>query len=221
MLTHKDQLDLFALVAKNLTKDIECYAFGGNAMMFYGYKEETKDVDLLFEEENHRQEFIRAISLLGYVETSPITIYIPEKLRDPHHPLMYKRGESRFDLFVKKIFKTLLSSNMKENVFAVHEFNGKYNLKIKVLRKEYLTILKAVTSRDKDFEDILLILQKEKDFDWEYLIDEVLWQYEHGDSWVLLDMEKVMQELKKYIFIEEKYFKQLYKALKKGKSRGI
>ncbi len=215
MLTHKDQLDLFALVAKSLTKNIECYAFGGNAMMFYGYKEETKDVDLLFEEESSRQEFIRAISSLGYAETSPITIYIPEKLRDPHRPLMYKRGESRFDLFVKKIFKTLLSPNMKENVFAAHEFKGKYNLKIKVLKKEYLIILKAVTSRDKDFEDILTILQKEKDFDWPYLIEEVSWQYQHGDSWVLLDLEKVMQELKKYLFIEEKYFKQLYKIGKK------
>lgn len=210
MLTHKDQLDLFALVAKNLSKGLECYAFGGNAMMFYGYKEETKDVDLLFEEENHRQEFIRAISLLGYAETSPITVYIPEKLRDPHRPLMYKRGESRFDLFVGKIFKTLLSPKMKEDVFAVHDFKGTYNLKIKVLRKEYLVILKAVTDRDKDFEDILTILQKEKDFDWQYLVDEVLWQYKHGDSWVLLDIERVMQELKKYIFIEEKYFRQLY-----------
>ncbi|MBI4979961.1 hypothetical protein HZC30_00210 [Candidatus Woesearchaeota archaeon] len=215
MLTHKDQLDLFTLVAKKLTQDVECYAFGGNAMMFYGYKEETKDVDLLFEEDDSRKEFIRAISSLGYAETSPIAIYIPEKLRDLHRPLMYKRGESRFDLFVKKIFKTLLSPNMKENVFAVHEFKEKYNLKIKVLRKEYLIILKAVTSRDKDFEDILTILQKNQDFDWRYLIDEVLWQYKHGDSWVLLDMERVMQELKKYVFIEEKYFKQLYNARKR------
>ncbi len=215
MITHQEQLDLFNLVAKHLTKNTECYAFGGNAMMFYGYKEETKDVDLLFEEESSRQEFIRAISSLGYAETSPIAIYIPEKLRDLHRPLMYKRGERRFDLFVKKIFKTTLSPNMKDNLFAVHEFNDKYHLKVKVLRKEYLIILKAVTDRDKDFEDILTILQKEKDFDWQSVIEEVSWQYQHGDSWVLLDMEKVMQELKKYVFIEEKYFKLLYKMLKK------
>lgn len=215
MITHQDQLDLFALVAKQLTKNVECYAFGGNAMMFYGYKEETKDVDLLFEEESSRREFLQALSSLGYTETSPVKIYIPEKLRDPHRPLMYKRGESRFDLFVGKIFKTILSPKMKDDVFAIHDFGKERNLKLKVLRKEFIILLKAVTSRDKDFEDILTILRKDKNFDWQYLIDEVLWQYKHGDSWVLLDMEKVMRELKKYVFIEEKYFKQMYNAGRK------
>ncbi|MEW5896955.1 MAG: hypothetical protein AB1668_04645 [Nanoarchaeota archaeon] len=215
MLTHKDQLDLFTLVAKKLTKNVECYAFGGNALMFYGYKEETKDVDLLFEVEVSRQELIRVLSSLGYVETSPVKIYLPEKLKDPHRPLMYKRGESRFDLFIGKIFKTLLSSKMKEDVFAVHDFNEEHNLKIKVLRKEHIVLLKAITERQNDFDDIRLILEKDKTFDWQYLIDEVLWQYKHGDSWVLLDMEKVMRELKKYVFIEEKYFKQMYAALGK------
>lgn len=212
MITHEDQMSLFRLISSRINKDIECYAFGGNAMMFYGYKDSTNDIDLLFEKEDPRKEFIEAIKELGFEESSPIKIYIPEKIRDKHRPLMFKREDYRFDLFVKKIFKTVLSQGMKEELYAVHEFKGKCALKIKVLRKEHIVQLKTVTERDKDFEDILTIMKKDKNFDWQYFVDEIVWQHKNGDSWALLDAEKMMKELKEYVFIEEKYFKQIYKA---------
>lgn len=212
MITHEDQMDIFRLISKNTAKDIECYAFGGTAMMFYGYKDETKDIDLLFEEESESSQFIKALKTLGFTDTTPHNIYIPEKLREKNIPLMFKRDESRFDIFTKKIFQTLISPKMKEDVYAVHDFKEKNNLKIKVLRKEHIVLLKAVTDRKNDFDDIRTIIEKEKNFDWQYLIDEVIWQYENGDSWVLLDVEKMIKELKQYIFIENKYLKQLYDA---------
>ena len=186
-------------------------------MMFYGYKDETKDVDLLFEDEKQRSNFIKAIKRLGYEVTSPFKIYIPEKLRDKSRPLMFKRENSRFDLFVKKIFRTQLSPKMKEDLYAVHEFKGKHNLKINVLTKEYIVLLKAITERDKDFEDILTIISKEKNFDWQYVVDEAVWQHKHGDSWILIDLDKVMRELKKDVFIEQKYFRQIYKEQNGGR----
>lgn len=214
MINQKDQQDLFKLISANIKQDTECYALGGTAMMFYGYKDETKDVDLIFEQEEKRDMFIDALKQLGYSETSPITIYIAEKLKDQNKPLMFKRGDSRFDLFVKKIFQTTLSPRMKENVFAVHQFKTKHTFTVKVLKTEFIVLLKAVTERDRDFEDILSIVKKDKNFDWNYFLDEVLWQTEHGDGWILLDVEKTMQELKKYIFIEEKWFKKLYQKEK-------
>lgn len=210
MITYQDQENLFQLIADRLSQDVQCYAFGGNAMMFYGYKEETKDVDLLFEDRQQREEFIRAIHLLGFEKWSPGGIYVPEKLRLANAPLVYKKGDGRFDLFVEKIFQTLLSPKMKEDLYAVHEFRREHLLVVKVLRTEFIVMLKAVTERDRDFEDILTIVKKTKDFDWQYFIDEVIWQFQHGDGWVVLDVEKMMKELKKYVFIEEKYFKQLY-----------
>ncbi len=211
MITQEEQMDLLKLISDNLTKEIECYAFGGNAMMFYGYKGETKDIDLLFEKEADRKEFINTLTILGFDETSPMKVYIPEKLRDPHRPLMFKREDFRFDLFVKQIFKTKISPKMQEDFYGLHEFN---KLKVKIFRKEHLVILKAVTDRKNDFDDVKTILEKEKNFDWQYLIDEVKWQHKHGDSWIVLDVEKAMQELKKYIFIPEKYFRQIHALLK-------
>lgn len=182
-------------------------------MMFYGYKDETKDIDLLFEKEEDRAEFIRVIEELGFSETSPRNIYVPEKLRDRHKPLMYSKFLTRFDLFIKKIFRTAISPKMREEVYAVHDFAQKRRLRVNVLRKEFIVLLKAVTERDKDFEDILTIVKKEKNFDWQLLIDEAIWQRQHGDSWIIPDVEKMLQELKKYVFMEQGYFRQLHEAL--------
>ena len=214
MVTYEDQMNIFELISRALSKNTECYAFGGTAMMFYGYKDETKDIDLLFEDEDSGNEFVKVIKNLGFNETTLVNIYIPEKLREKNVPRMFKRGDSRFDIFFKKIFKTAISTRMKEDLYAVHDFKGKNNLRVNVLRKEFIVLLKAVTERDRDSEDILTIVKREKNFDWQYLIDEVIWQYKHGDSWVLLDAEKMLRELKKYVFIEEKYLKQLYSAKK-------
>src|SRR3989338_10487964 len=165
MITYNDQMDFFRIISNNLDDDIECWAFGGTAMMFYGYKDDTKDIDLLFENEKSRKIFIEAIKKLGFEETSPIKIYIPEKLRDEGKPLMFKRDEFRLDLFAEKIFRTKLSPKMKEDKFAVHEFRGENNLKVNVLRKEHIVQLKAITELDRDFEDILTILRKDRNFD--------------------------------------------------------
>jgi hypothetical protein len=217
VITYEDQMDLFRLISRNIKKGLECYAFGGTAMMFYGYKDETKDIDLLFEKDAYSEEFISALKALGFSETTPQNVYIPEKLREKDIPRMFKRDDNRFDIFSKKIFKTVISPGMKEDIFAMHEFKENKNLKVKVLRKEHIVLLKAVTERKNDFDDIRTIVEKEKTFDWQYLIDEAIWQYKNGDSWILLDMEKMIKELKQYVFIESKYLKMLYNV--HGKKR--
>ena len=215
MITYNDQQVLFNTIAQGLSKDVRCIAFGGTAMMYYGYKDETKDIDILFETSEERQEFIRVIMSMGFTEGSPFKKYIDEKLRDANRPLIYKRDAARFDLFVKQIFHTVTSPKMKEDKFARHEFKGKHTLTVDALRKEFIVMLKSVTERDKDFEDILTIIKKEKSFDWQYLVDEVLWQYQNGDNWVLLDTIKMLHELRKYVFVEQKYLKQLTEKLGK------
>ncbi len=212
MLNIKDQGNLFKFIANTLKSDVEAYAFGGTAMMYYGYKDETKDIDIIFETEEQRETFIQALKLLNFSNFDPVKIYIANKLKDKHKPLMFRRDSYRFDLFVRKIFKTLLSKRMKDDIFAEHHYKGKNaTFTVKVLRKEIIVMLKAVTDRKNDFIDIKTITTKEKHFDWEYFCNEVLWQADNGDSWILLDTEKMLQELKEYVFIEQKYFDRLYR----------
>ncbi len=221
MITHNDQQNLFRIISNQLGRDITCYAFGGTAMMFYGYKGETKDIDLLLETKTDRDEFVKSINVIGFDEASPFKIYIEEKLRNPNRPLMFKRDDYRFDLFVSKIFQTLMSPKMKKDVFAVHEYKGKHKLTIHILRKEHLVMLKSVAERQNDFDDIRKILTKDPSFDWQYLTDEVLWQYQNGDGWILINMLKTIEELQKYVFVEEKYKKQLLQAAGKKKKKKL
>ncbi len=211
MITHTDQLGLFRLISQRIKKDIACYAFGGNAMMFYGYKAGTKDVDLCFENSSDRLAFAEAAEDLGFAESSPFAIYRPEKLRDKNRPLIYKRLDYRLDLFSRKIFRSVLSPAMRSSLFAVHEFKGNKKLVLKVLGKEHIAYLKGITDRKNDFEDIRTILEKDKDFDWQRLADEAVWQHEHGDSWAVLDTERMMKEMKKHVMIEKRFFDELYR----------
>ena len=48
MINFEQQLELFKFIGENIEDKVECLVIGGSAMMFYGSKTETKDVDLIF-----------------------------------------------------------------------------------------------------------------------------------------------------------------------------
>jgi len=210
----EDQNSLFKLISAYLKKDVVCWAFGGTAMMFYGYKEATKDIDLIFESVEDRGIFVLALKELGYTKKSLFNIYSEEKSKHANAPVMYSRGDERFDLFVEKIFKTELSPSIKSRFFARHDFAENKNLIIYVISKEDIILLKSTTDRAKDFEDILKICETDRNINWELLTDEAVWQYKNGNEFMLLDIEGVMAKLKKYVIIKKEYFDKLHKEQK-------
>ena len=44
----KEQGDLFSLLGSKLKKRLECFVIGGSAMLYFGAKEVTKDIDIVF-----------------------------------------------------------------------------------------------------------------------------------------------------------------------------
>lgn len=215
MINTEDQDALFQLISRYLQQDIHCYAFGGNAMMYYGYKTATKDIDIIFEDENEKAQFVRVITILGYKKMSTITIYPIELRKEKARPDMYTRGDERFDLFVESVFQTKLSDGMKKRFFARHDYIvDKYTLTVFVLSKEDIIFLKSITRRERDFDDIKTIVERERSINWEIIVDEVLYQTKHGDAWAIIDLEEVMQRLKDSTFINKKYFGRLYKKNK-------
>ena len=89
MISKEDQNNLLQLVSRYLKKNVTCYAFGGNAMMFYGYKNATKDIDIIFETEEERNVFIDAIMYLGYKQMSMKGVYIENLCKEKHKHLMF------------------------------------------------------------------------------------------------------------------------------------
>ncbi|MBN2368304.1 nucleotidyltransferase [Candidatus Woesearchaeota archaeon] len=212
MINTQDQEELFKLIAEYLSADIRCLAIGGTAMMFSGYKNATKDIDLVFESEKARLTFIKAIEQLGYKEKSLIEAYDDKRRRHKGKPTMFSRGDERFDLFVKNVFGFEL--DVKNTAFTQrHDFIGKRELIIKVLPKEYLLLLKAITGREKDEEDMETIISIGKDIDWQLIVDEAIKQ-KSKNGWLLLDLEETMQRLRKKAFIKKQYFDAIYKAQK-------
>ena len=206
MINVKDQEDLFRLIADYLEKDLSCIAIGGTAMMFSGYKTTTKDIDLVFKDSNDRDIFIKAISELGYKEKSLLNVYDEKRRELKSKPKMFSRGNERFDLFVKEVF----GFEVNQDIVQRADFLGKKELIIQIIGKEDLVLLKAVTSREKDLEDIETIIKIEKNIDWSYIIEEVIKQ---NNQWFILDLEETMQKLKKITFIPEKFFKRLHSQL--------
>ncbi len=214
MIDTESMNDLFKLISRHLTKDISCYAFGGNAMMYYGYKNATKDIDIIFEDEDSKDEFIRAIRLLGYEKKSLLKIYSPELIKEQNKPVMFSKGDERFDIFLKQVFQTKLSDDMKKRVYGRFDFVMKDNtLTVFVLGKQDIILMKSITQRERDFDDVRMIIEKEREIDWQAITDEAIWQAEHGDKWVILDLEETMQKLKEYTLIKKEFFDKLQKAI--------
>lgn len=210
MITHEEQLKLFSEIADKLQKPVSCYAFGGTAMVFYDIKSETKDIDLLFLTQEDRIVFIEALKENNFTISSPFRVYIQRKENDARAPVMYRRYETRIDLFAQTVFRSQLSPLMQEDITQVHEFGSKRQLKMSVMNTEHIVYLKGITERKRDFEDILLITTKDKHFSWEKVIDEAVWQHEHGDDWALVDTEKTLQQMKAYMPIDKKHLERLY-----------
>ncbi|MBS3112063.1 hypothetical protein J4459_02265 [Candidatus Woesearchaeota archaeon] len=214
MISLEDMTSLFKLISAYLKKDIKCYAFGGNAMMYYGYKGATKDVDIIFEDERSKSEFVSALKELGYSKTSLVTIYSEKHQKDKNKPEIYTKGDERFYIFVRNIFLTKLSKAMTERTYGRFDFIMKENtLSVMVLSKEDIILLKSVTNREKDFDDILNIIEKENNINWGLIVDEAIWQGNHGDKRIILDLEETMQRLKEKILIKKELFDRLSKSI--------
>lgn len=209
MINTEDQEQLFKLIADYLPEDLVCVAIGGTAMMFMQYKNTTKDIDLIFDSEKERKTFITAIEKLGYKEKALGSTYDDKRKKHAGKPRMFTRGEERFDLFVKNVFDYAI--NTKETFTERRDYLGKKEFTIHLPTKEDLIVLKAITGRAKDNEDIETIIKIEKNIDWNRVINKAIAQAKHNE-WLLIDLEKTLQELKKITFIPKKHFESIYEA---------
>ncbi|MGM5484344.1 MAG: nucleotidyltransferase [Nanobdellota archaeon] len=209
MIETKDQEELFRLIADYLEKDITCTAIGGTAMMFLGYKTATKDIDLVFKNRKDRNEFIKAIESLGYRESSLKDIYDKRREKEKGKPVMLTRGEERFDLFYRDVFGLKIDTSV-ENLTKREDFLGKKELIIYMPSPEDLILLKSVTGRDKDHEDIETLIETKEDIDWDSIVDKAISQRKNN-QWVLIDLEETLREIKKKFFIKNRIFDRIYR----------
>lgn len=174
-------------IGNALSKKMSIYAIGGTAMMLRGIKDSTVDVDFVFDKYPDREEFMDALKKLGAKRYDVTLAYGLKK----NTPLMLEFEDCRFDLFMNKIITSTFSDAMKERAKQIHEFG---NLVIKVADPNDILIMKSVTSRTKDLEDITYIANKSR-INWDIIVEEAKEQVKFGNEIAIMELGAKLQKL--------------------------
>ncbi|MEK6859778.1 MAG: DUF6036 family nucleotidyltransferase [Nanoarchaeota archaeon] len=189
MVTIEEQEELFLDISRKLKKKIICYAIGGTAMMFLGLKDNTKDIDLVFENEDNRKTFMKALEELDFKKLDSMILYG----KKPNQPELLKRKEQeRIDLFTPEVISFVFSENSKKRAEKTHQFGE--NLIIKIANVHDIILMKHATDRAKDITDIKSILDSEK-INWNIILEETKNQLSLGKQRAALDLGLFIENL--------------------------
>ena len=218
MITIDQQQKLLLNVARRLAKRITVYAVGGTAMLFFGFKDATLDIDLVFESEVDRAIFKEAIKSLGYLEMDAIKVYGIKR----NTPQMFKLDDERFDLFVVEVIDFVFSDTMRERAEQIHQFGD--NLILKIANPHDILLMKCATDRLKDKDDARKIIDSTK-INWDILIDEAKKQVDLGKERTAFDLGYFLEDLKTKMNVNvpqealDKLFEIVEKQVKAKKSK--
>lgn len=162
---------LFEEIGQKLKKPVNAYLFGGENMRKKGIKPRTKDCDIIVTEENEGKELVRCLEQIGYKSINKTHFTEDDNRIDPFDILEHP-SRSRMDLFKTRIARKLLLSEGMIKRATVEKFD---NLILHSIGNEDLFLLKAVTSREGDIQDLGLIVQA-GNFDWEIVWKELMRQ---------------------------------------------
>lgn len=187
MIDIKQQEEMLLAIGNILPRKLSVYAIGGTAMMLRSIKNATLDIDIVFEKKSDREEFISALKELGAKESDVTLVYGLRK----NTPLMLKFDNCRFDMFMNKIITSTFSDGMKNRAKEMHQFG---NLVIKVADPNDILIMKSVTSREKDIEDIVSIINKSS-VDWNIIVEEAEQQVILGNESAIFELGEKLEKL--------------------------
>lgn len=190
MIEIEEQEKLLLAISKALKKKVVAYAIGGTAMMFYGFKDATKDIDLVFESEEERDIFKESAIAVGFERMDAITVYNNKK----NHPEMVRAGDVRIDLFANDIILFRFSGAMKQRAKKAYQFGD--NLLLKAADLHDIILLKCATDRVRDIEDAFTIIKNMK-VDWNIIVEGAENQVRLGNGIALLDLGDFFERINK------------------------
>ncbi|HLC73381.1 hypothetical protein J4416_00450 [Candidatus Pacearchaeota archaeon] len=218
MIDIRQQEEMFIAIGNMLHRKVEAYAIGETALMLMSVKNSTLDMDIVFDKIEDRLEFYNVLKKLGAKESDVTLVYGLKS----NTPLMLEFANCRFDMFMNKIVSSYFSDPMKERAKQTHEF-GK--LIIKVADPNDILIMKSVTSREKDINDIIAIVNKSH-VNWNILVSEAEEQVRLGNETAIIGLGEKLEKLsnRKIISIPKDVLDKLWKLLGKqikGKKKEI
>lgn len=192
MINVNAQEALFNEIGRALPKKLSVYCIGGTAMMLRGLKGETQDIDIVFDKESDRDIFIETLKKLKFREDEKRVIETYGLKKNTPSILRLESGDFIFDLFLNKIISSVFSDGIKKRANQTHEFGG--NLVIKVADPSDILIIKSVTGRIKDNEDIISIIKNNK-LNWDIILEEAKEQVKLGNETAIVGLGERLDKL--------------------------
>ncbi|MFQ5910424.1 MAG: hypothetical protein ACE5IJ_06855 [Thermoplasmata archaeon] len=203
--TTSDIIKKFEGIGRHVPTEIKGYMVGGGAMSLRGDKEVTKDVDLVFANEDEATVFYRALrresfSSQNELEDAYVDIKAFAIMRDP----------SMFwvDIFVERVAGWFYLSDSVKSRAEVWGSFGKFTLLL--CSREDIFLSKSVTERDRDLEDMATLYRR--GVDSEIIMNECNVQtINSGNIWHLY-LETKLGEMEKVNDFSVPWRSELYEA---------
>ncbi len=167
-----------AKIDKALVEKTRIYITGGAVMAFAGLKIGTKDTDVIVESDKNLINLVLALSETEYYKVSGARLLPP--YIDLSATVLENTDGFRWDIFLKVVARKLfLSSGMRKR--ATLMFQGKKLVAYR-LSNEDVFLLKGVTERDRDLDDMYMISRS--GLKYETIYEECVYQSrESGRVW--------------------------------------
>ncbi len=160
-------------------------------MLYYNAKKDTKDIDLLFENEKDRDEIVETLSKIGFAKSEKFTIF--RRYNSHKIPAILMDGpDSRIDLFCNEVISFKLTDGIKNRAREEHKYA---NLVVKVIAPEDILLLKCATERAKDRDDAASLI-KLFNINWNLIVKEAEIQTTIGRKIFLVFLYDFLLELK-------------------------
>lgn len=225
MIDITNQEALFNEIGRALPKRLIVYSIGGTAMMLQGLKGETLDIDLVFDKETDRKLFIETLEAMKFRKDERRVIEQYGLKKNTPEMLRLESDQFIFDLFLNKIVSSVFSEGMKSRAKKTHEFG--INFVIKAADPHDILIMKSVTGRAKDNDDIVSIINNNK-IDWNVVIDEAKEQVRLGNETAIMGLGERLEKLsnQKIIIVPKEVNETIWKLFnkqvkEKSKNKGI
>jgi hypothetical protein len=151
----REVLSILKDVGGICAKRISVYMVGGGAMALRGEKDATRDIDLILESQDEADEVKRSFEQLGF----EVNARHPAECRSMVDvDILSKPTGLRADLFVGKVCNMLrFSEGMKNRATLVDELG---NIVLYICSREDIFLLKSVTERTRDLDDMLALFRR-------------------------------------------------------------
>ena len=211
-----DIASLFTELDGSLKKNVDAFLIGGGALMKYGLRDETKDIDIVVSSDEEYESLAKAFHSIGFSKQAPEIAYRRMALSD-----ILIRDEYRVDLFCRCVCgKFTLSEKMVMRAPVILALN---KLKLFICSQSDIFLFKSMTERAGDLEDCFK-LATEYELDWDAVLEEAERQSagNHGVwiTWITERMELLSERkiripiLERMILLSDEYMARLEKEIK-------